>query len=109
VPACAIDFAIVGANGFPVASHTRTVHRDRPFQVGEEVETGVRFRSRLGGGNYELVVRIHSSDGDLLGTSEGLILFVSGRPGSLGAIDMRATIEIDGVDRTDRRTSLLEP
>jgi ABC-2 type transport system ATP-binding protein len=108
VSACAINFAIVGPTGFPVASHTGPVHRDPPFQAGEEVETAVRFRARLGGGNYELVVRIQSRDGDLLGMSEGLILFVAGRPGSLGAIDLRSTIEVDGVDRTDRRTSLLE-
>jgi ABC-type polysaccharide/polyol phosphate transport system ATPase subunit len=108
VPDCTVSFAIIGAMGLPVASHTRALHRERSFQVGEEVEAGIRFRARLGGGNYELVVRIHSSDGELLGISEGLILFVAGRPGSLGAADLRATIEVDGVDRTDRRRSFLE-
>ena len=105
---CMLSFAVVGATGFPVASHTRALSRDRAFQAGEEVTAAVRFRARLGGGNYELVVRIHSSDGDLLGVSEGLIFFVAGRPGSLGAVDLRAAIEVDGVDRTDRRTSMLE-
>src|SRR3954469_17707484 len=108
VPDCTISFAIIGAMGVPVASHTRPLDRERPFRAGEEVEARVRFRARLGGGNYELVVRIHSSEGELLGVSEGLILFVAGRPGSLGAADLRATIRVDGADRTDRRTSFLE-
>jgi ABC-2 type transport system ATP-binding protein len=104
---CIVSFAIIGAMGLPVATHTRALHRERSFRAGEEVEASVRFRARLGGGNYELVVRIQSSDGELLGISEGLILFVAGRPGSLGAVDLHATIEVDGVDRTDRRTSFL--
>jgi hypothetical protein len=108
VPGCTLGFSIIGALGLPVASHTRPLERKDPFRAGEEIEAGVRFRARLGGGNYELVVRIHSSDGELLGVSEGLILFVAGRPGSLGAADLRATIEVDGVDRTDRRASFLE-
>jgi ABC-2 type transport system ATP-binding protein len=108
VPDCTLTFAIVGAMGVPVASHTRPLDREGRFRAGEELEAGVRFRARLGGGNYELVVRIHSAEGELLGVSEGLILFVAGRPGSLGALDLRATIEVDGVDRTDRRTSFLE-
>jgi ABC-type polysaccharide/polyol phosphate transport system ATPase subunit len=107
-PACRLSFAIVGAMGQPVASHSQVLQRERPFREGEEVEAKVRFRARLGGGNYELVARIHSTEGELLGISEGLILFVAGRPGSLGALDLRATIQVDGEDRTDRRTSLLD-
>jgi ABC-type polysaccharide/polyol phosphate transport system ATPase subunit len=108
VSGCTLSFDIVGAMGVPVASHSRALGGERPFEAGEEVDAKVRFRARLGGGNYELVIRIHSSDGELLGISEGLILFVAGRPGSLGALDMRATVEVDGIDRTDRRASLLE-
>ena len=108
VPGCTLSFSIIGALGLPVASHTRPLDHEGPFREGEDVEANVRFRARLGGGNYELVVRIHDSEGELLGVSEGLILFVAGRPGSLGAVDLRATIEVDGVDRTDRRASFLE-
>ena len=108
VPGCTLTFAIVGATGAPVAWHTRPLDGGRTFRAGDEIDAGVRFRARLGGGNYELVIRIHSSEGELLGVSEGLILFVAGRPGSLGAVDLRSTIEVDGVDRTDRRTSFLE-
>ncbi len=106
---CNLTFAVVGGLGLPVASHSWNLRRERrAFSEGEEVELAVRFRTRLGGGNYELVVRIEGAHGELLGVSEGLILFVSGRPGSLGPIDLRAQIEVDGEDRTDRRTSLLE-
>ncbi len=91
-----------------MASQARPLDDGRAFRAGEEIDAVVRFRARLGGGNYELVLRIHSSDGELLGVSEGLILFVAGRPASLGPVDLRATIEVDGVDRTDRRTSFLE-
>lgn len=109
LPKCTVSFVVVSAGGVPVASHTEDVDRDgQGFTEGDETVLRVRFRARLGGGNYELVVRIHGPDGELLGTSEGLILFVSGRPGSLGVIDMQATCRVDGIDRTDRRTSLLE-
>jgi ABC-2 type transport system ATP-binding protein len=107
VHGCTVSFEIVGAMGTPVSSYTSALQRERPFEAGEDVEARIRFRARLGGGNYELVVRIHSHDGELLGISEGLILFVAGRPGSLGTVDLCATIEVDGVDRTDRRASFL--
>ena len=107
LPECAISFVILGAMGTAVASHTSAVRRERAFRAGEDVEASIRFRARMGGGNYELIVRIQSSDGELLGLAEGLILFVAGRPGSLGTVDLSATIEVDGVDRTDRRESFL--
>ncbi len=108
VPSCTVSFVVVSAGGAPVATHTQPLGSGEAFAEGDEVALQVRFRARLGGGNYELVVRIQGPDGELLGTSEGLILFVTGRPGSQGVIDMQATCRIDGVDRTDRRTSLLE-
>jgi ABC-type polysaccharide/polyol phosphate transport system ATPase subunit len=108
VPGCTLSLIVIGALGLPVASHSRPLEREGGFRAGEDVEASARFRARLGGGNYELVVRIHSAEGELLGISEGLILFVAGRPGALGAVDLRATIEVDGVDRTDRRTSFLD-
>ena len=108
VPRFNVAFTIVGAMGVPAASHSRVVDRRHVFQAGDDIDVGVRFRARLGGGNYELVVRIHTEEGEVLGVSEGLILFVAGRPGSLGPVDLRATVAIDGVDRTDRRRSFLE-
>lgn len=103
---CTLTFAILSA-GAPVALSSRPLHGGRAFREGDEVDAGVRFRARLGGGDYELVVQVHSREGELLGVSDGLVLFVAGRPGSLGSVDLRSTIEVDGVDRTDRRTSLL--
>lgn len=108
VHGCTLTFAIIGALGAPVASHQEPLGAGATFRAGDEVDVGVDFRARLGGGDYEVVVRIHSDEGELLGISDGLILFVTGRPGSLGAVDLRSTIEVDGVDRTDRRTSFLE-
>jgi energy-coupling factor transporter ATP-binding protein EcfA2 len=107
VHGCTLTFAIIGAMGAVVASHQAPVGAGATFRAGDEVDVGVDFRARLGGGHYEVVVRIHSAEGELLGVSEGLILFVTGRPGSLGAVDLRSSIEVDGVDRTDRRTSFL--
>jgi hypothetical protein len=43
-----------------------------------------------------------------LGGLDNVMLFVAGRPGSLGAVDLRARIEVDGIDRTDVRATLLE-
>jgi ABC-type polysaccharide/polyol phosphate transport system ATPase subunit len=103
---CKVIFTVMSASGLPVGSQTLDI--DDSFSSGDEAELRVRFRARLSGGNYELVLRIYDSTGELLGSSEGLIMFVSGRPGSLGLVDLRARIEVDGQDRTDLRESLLE-
>jgi ABC-type polysaccharide/polyol phosphate transport system ATPase subunit len=109
LPSCSVTFTVVSAAGLPVASqNSRLVSPGRSFAPGEETNLRVRFRARLGGGNYELVVRIFGEDGELLGAAEGVILFVAGRPGSLGVIDMRASVQVDGVNLTDQRSSLLE-
>lgn len=105
---CTIEFRVVAESGSQVAAHREAIPSgEGPFQVGDELPLRIRFRARLGGGNYELGVRILGIDDKPLGNSEGLILFVSGRPDSMGAIDLRASIEVDGVNRTDFRTSLL--
>jgi ABC-type polysaccharide/polyol phosphate transport system ATPase subunit len=109
VPGATVVLAIISSAGFPVANHTLTLgDAGRSFREGEETEVRIRFRARLGGGNYELALRVYGTEEELLGTSEGLVLFVTGRAGSLGVVDLRAAIEVDGQDRTDARASLLD-
>src|SRR5262249_34534413 len=99
-----VEFRVVEADGSPVATQRCRVDRtNRPFRVGEETALKIGFRARLGGSNYQLSVRIFGPEDELLATSEGLIFFVTGRPGSVGVVDLRAAIEVDGVDRTDVR------
>ena len=105
---CSLEFRVVADTGLQVTSHAEAlVSGDGPFLPREEMPVRIRFRARLGGGNYELGVRILGPDGEILGTTEGLILFVAGRPDSMGPVDLRASIEVDGVNRTDFRESLL--
>jgi ABC-type polysaccharide/polyol phosphate transport system ATPase subunit len=104
---CRVEFT-VAESGLRIATHTEALPADAaPFLPGQEMPVRIRFRARLGGGNYELSVRILGPDGEVLGTTEGLILFVAGRPDSMGAVDLRASIAVDGVNRTDFRESLL--
>jgi hypothetical protein len=78
------------------------------FADGEDVQLRLSFRARLGGGNYMLAVLMRDADGRLLGRSDGLMLFVAGRPSSLGVVELCAEFAVDGIDRTDRRTMILE-
>jgi hypothetical protein len=77
------------------------------FRGGDEVSLRIRFRARLGAGSYRLAVWLRTRSGELLGGCDGPVLFVAGRPGSVGVIDLRARIDVDGHDRTDRRLTLL--
>lgn len=103
-----LTFSIIGPAGLPVTSYTTALRlADGVVNSGDEAMLQVRFRARLGGGSYELTLRIDDR-GAAIGFCDGVILFVSGRTGSVGVVDLRARIEVDGVDRTDQRLSLLE-
>jgi ABC-2 type transport system ATP-binding protein len=78
------------------------------YEAGQEIRLSVQFRARLGAGSYRLALEILDAEGERLGQSEGLVLFVAGRPAAVGVVDLRAQIDVDGVDRTDRRLSVLE-
>jgi ABC-2 type transport system ATP-binding protein len=80
----------------------------RSSAPGEQLGLRIPFRARLGGGNYVLAVEVQDTAGRRLGGLDNVMLFVAGRPGSLGAVDLRARIEVDGIDRTDVRATLLE-
>jgi hypothetical protein len=76
-------------------------------QPGEEIQIQVHFRARLGGANYKLAVDVYESAGCPLGGGNGLVMFLAGCPGAVGVVDLRADIEVDGMDRADRRLTLL--
>jgi hypothetical protein len=104
-----LEFAVTSDAGASVAGSSMPLElSSSPFGAGEQIHVALGFRARLGGGNYELAVRIRGSDGRLLGERDRILMFVAGRPCALGAVDLRATIEVDGVDVTDRRTTLME-
>lgn len=106
---CTVKFRVVSEGGVEVATHTEKLGpaESGPLLVGDEIPMRIRFQARLGGGNYELSVEILSREGELIGNSDGLVVFVTGRPDSLGAVDLRASIEVDGVDRTGSRKSMM--
>lgn len=109
---CTIDkasAALVAKTDGGLHATTATVMLNRPegYHRGDEITVRVAFRARLGGGSYRLSIEIRSPDGQLLGGFDDLILFVAGRPGSSGLVDPWAIFEVDGIDRTDRRQSLL--
>ena len=106
VTGVSVELAVRTDSGLPVTSHRQDLESER-FAAGEEALFTLAFRTRLGGGGYRLGVRLLDAAGTRLGESPELLMFVAGRPGSLGIIDLRAGIEVDGVDRTDRRLTLL--
>jgi ABC-type polysaccharide/polyol phosphate transport system ATPase subunit len=104
----AVRFSIQTDGGIPATSHTTTLApAGTSYSAGDEIELRIKFRARLGGGSYRLLVELRDGDEQALGGCDDLILFVAGRPGSVGVIDLRARVDVDGTDRTDRRISLL--
>jgi ABC-2 type transport system ATP-binding protein len=104
-----LTFTIQTDSGYPAMSHHQAIVQDGGgFAAGEHVSLRLSFRARLGGGNYMLTIVIRSPDGRLLGRAEGLLMFVAGRPSSIGVVELDAEFAVDGIDRTDRRTMMLE-
>ena len=69
----------------------------RQFEPGEEVEIEIPFQQRLGGDTYRLVLNIlDRSDEPLYTDPEGLLVYVPGRPGSAGLVNLEASIVVDG-------------
>jgi len=103
-----VRFAMSTDGGFPVMSQVSTLgEAGSRYQPGDEVDVRIDFNARLGGGTYRLEIELIDPAGEQLAGCDDLILFVAGRPGSVGVIDLRSQIEVDGADRTDRRLSLL--
>jgi ABC-2 type transport system ATP-binding protein len=95
--------------GYPVTIDASRVEAPAEgFRAGEQAELRVSFRARLGGGSYRLAIAFRGADGAALGASDGLMLFVAARPSSLGVVELCAEFEVDGVDRTDYRSMILD-
>jgi ABC-2 type transport system ATP-binding protein len=110
VPRADLTLTIESDSGFPVSAQTSAIDSGgRGFQAGAQATVRIRFRTRIGGGNYKLAASLRGSGGELLASSGGLMLFVAGRPSSLGVVDMCPQFLIDGVDRTDHRAMVLGP
>jgi hypothetical protein len=102
-----LNFALRADGGQVIARFEADLDSEEDgFHQGEELVARIDFRARLGGGNYRLAVEIQDSAGRILGGCDGLVMFVSGRPGSLGFVDLHARVEVDGADRTDRRLTM---
>jgi len=101
-------FSLRTDGGTLVSAHTSVLaSSENSYQPGGEALVSVPFRARLGAGTYRLGLDLVDVEGNLLGGCGGLVMFVAGRPGSIGVVDLRAHIEVDGIDRTDRRLTLL--
>jgi ABC-2 type transport system ATP-binding protein len=107
VEAAQIEFAVKTDNGLLVMAQSAPLPSEPRLDAGAELLVRVAFRARLGGGTYLLSARLIDSAKQDLGGCEDLILFVAGRPGSMGAVDLRASMRVDGVERADRRLTLL--
>jgi ABC-type Fe3+/spermidine/putrescine transport system ATPase subunit len=109
VPSADLTFTIETEAGFPVSSETRPLEGGKHgFRAGEMVVMRIQFRTRLGAGNYLLAISLRGPSGELLAASDGLMLFVAGRPSTNGVIDLCPRFEVDGVDRTDHRSMILD-
>ncbi|MBV8297794.1 MAG: ATP-binding cassette domain-containing protein [Acidimicrobiia bacterium] len=96
------QFQILTEEGLLVSTTQSDLRRPwRVFAGGEEVDVGVRFRTRLAGGSYRLVTIVTGANvDDQLLRDEGPVIYVEPRVGTWGIVDPFATIEIDGEDRT---------
>ncbi len=107
VPQVEVLLSMESEAGFPVLADTRRLDPGGAgFTSGEEATLRIGFRARLGGGSYRVTVSLRRPNGELLGAST-VMLFVAGRPGSVGAVELLTSFSVDGVDRTDTRTLLL--
>jgi ABC-type polysaccharide/polyol phosphate transport system ATPase subunit len=102
-----LQFSLRTDGGSLVTRQTLSLDQVGEYRAGDEISLSIRFRACLGAGSYRLALAVLGSGGDCLGRFEGLVMFVAGRPASIGVIDLQAQIEVDGVDRTDRRLTLL--
>ncbi|MBV8304643.1 MAG: ATP-binding cassette domain-containing protein [Acidimicrobiia bacterium] len=103
------QFQILTEEGLLVSTTQSDLRRPwRVFAGGEEVDVGVRFRTRLAGGSYRLVTIVTGANvDDQLLRDEGPVIYVEPRVGTWGIVDPFATIEIDGEDRTWNESVML--
>jgi ABC-2 type transport system ATP-binding protein len=81
----------------------------RTFEAGETAQIEVPFQQRLGGDTYRVVLNMLDRNGDpLYSDSEGLLVYVAPRPGSVGLADLDATILVDGEEVDDGADLMFE-
>ena len=84
--------------GMLVCLHaTSQIPGHRTFEPGEESDVRIRLNAALGGGVYQLGVEVRASGADVPPLrTDGVLLYVSPRPGALGLADVQAAFEVDG-------------
>lgn len=91
------QFQIFTEQGHFVYERRTLTGPPRRFKAGEEVEIAIPFQQRLGAGTYRLALHILDASGRVLfSDSEGVLVFVAGKPGSAGLVDLEADVVIDG-------------
>ncbi len=67
----------------------------RTFNPGQEATVRIKFRARLGGGTYRIIIDVKDRVGaDTLARTDDLILTVTPRDGSSGLADVCAEVEL---------------
>jgi ABC-type polysaccharide/polyol phosphate transport system ATPase subunit len=103
------QFQVYSQTGVFVYGRRTLSGLSRTFEPGETVDVEIPFQQRLGGDTYRLVLNILAQGDDPLYTdSEGLLVYVAGRPGSAGLVDLQSSIVVDGETVTEEVDLLLD-
>lgn len=105
-----VTFDVLNEGGLRVATTRSYVERGwRDFNAGEVADIAVRFRARLGGGSYRLVMTVSGENvDDQLMRDEGPTVYVEPRLGTWGIADVMASISVAGRDRSWPESLTLE-
>jgi lipopolysaccharide transport system ATP-binding protein len=102
-------FQVFSQSGVMVYNRRSFARLSRRFEPGDEVEIEVPFQQRLGGDTYRLVLNVlDPSDQPLYMDSQGLVVYVAGRAGTGGLVDLQAEILMDGHILTEEIDLLLD-
>ena len=90
-------FQVFSQSGVMVYNRRSFARVSQRFEPGDEVEIEVPFQQRLGGDAYRLALTVlDASDRPLYVDPEGLVVYVAGRAGTGGLVDLQAEILADG-------------
>jgi hypothetical protein len=90
--------------------HTAVGESWRRYRAGEIAEVEVSFNPRLGGGTYRLSTAVTDRDGVHVLCSDpvGTLIYLAPPLGSVGVADLRASITVDSLRRSDHKDLLFE-
>lgn len=92
-----VQFQIFSQTGTFVYGRRTFAGLSRRFAAGEQAEIEVCFDQRLGGDTYRLALNILDRAGEpLYLDSDPLLVYVAGRAGAAGLVDLGASILVDG-------------